>query len=255
LQDLQNELNKCVFRCGIISVGQTLIISFLIVTLTLLKQHIIMSKRLTKKDRPSPINQEIIIPDKEVLISVTDPKGIITEANEVFCEVAGYTQDELIGASHNVIRHPDMPKVMFKIVWDRIMDKENVMAVVKNLAKDGRYYWIVTDFVTKVDANRNILNYTAYRRPVSDKVKDAIIPLYKALCAIEDIAGMEASEKFLADYFEKLGLTYDELIEELIIKNCDKVATLDLGSDPEKSVKKLSKEKKQSFFNKLFGVK
>jgi len=184
-------------------------------------------KRLTKKDQPNPINEEIIIPDNEVLISVTDPKGIIIDANEIFTEISGYGKEELVGTSHNVIRHPDMPKTMFKIVCDHIMDKENVMAVVKNLAKDGKYYWVVTDFVTRVDADRNVVNYTAYRRPVHDKVKQAVIPLYKALCAIEDVAGMQAAEKFLTDYFEERNTNYDEMVEEIIVKNCDKTANLE----------------------------
>jgi len=212
-------------------------------------------KRLTKKDRPTPINEEIIIPDDQVLISITNPKGIITEVNDIFAQVSGYSKDELVGTSHNVIRHPDMPKTMFKIVWDRIIDKENVMAVVKNLAKDGKYYWVVTDFVTKVDENRNIINYTAYRRPVHDKVKQAVIPLYKALCAIEDVAGMEAAEKFLIDYFEERNTNYDEMVEEIIVKNCEKAATLGFGQNPENELKKMSKENKQSIFNKLFGIK
>ena len=211
-------------------------------------------KRLTKKDRPTPINKEIIIPDDQVLISVTNPKGIITEVNEIFSQISGYTEDELVGSSHNVIRHPDMPKIMFKIVWNHIMDKENVMAVVKNLAKDGRYYWVVTDFVTQVDADRNIVNYTAYRRPVHDKVKQAVIPLYKALCAIEDVAGMNAAENFLNDYFEERDTNYDDMVEEIIVKNCDKTAALGFGDHPEKTMKKMSKEKKQSLFNKLFRI-
>ncbi len=212
-------------------------------------------KRLTKKDRPSPINEEIIIPDDQVLISVTDPKGNIIEANDIFIIVSGYSEDELVGSSHNIIRHPDMPKIMFKIVWDHIMDKENVMAVVKNLAKDGKYYWVVTDFVTRVDADRNIINYTAYRRPVHDKVKQAVIPLYKALCAIEDVAGMNAAEKFLNDYFEERDLNYDDMIEDIIVKNCEKVSELGLGNHPDEEFKRMSKEKKQSIFNKLFSIK
>ena len=211
--------------------------------------------RLTKKDRPNPINEEIIIPDDLVLISVTDPQGVITEANEIFTQISGYNEDELIGSSHNVIRHPDMPKIMFKIVWKHIMDKENVMAVVKNLAKDGKYYWVVTDFVTRVDANRNIINYTAYRRPVHDRVKQAVIPLYKALCAIEDVAGMKASERFLTDYFEDRNTNYDDMVEEIIVKNCEKLEDLGFGNHPEEEIKKMSKEKKQSFFNKMFGIK
>ena len=212
-------------------------------------------KKFTKKDRPTPINEEIIIPDEEVLISVTDPKGIIIETNDIFTKISGYSDEELIGSSHNIIRHPDMPKIMFKIVWDHIMDKENVMAVVKNLAKDGKYYWVVTDFVTRVDADRNIINYTAYRRPVHDKVKQAVIPLYKALCAIEDVAGMDSAEKFLNNYFEDRDTNYDDMIEEIIVKNCDKAAVLGFGDNPEVAMKTMSKEKKQSLFNKLFGIK
>ncbi|MCK5678902.1 MAG: PAS domain S-box protein [Flavobacteriaceae bacterium] len=212
-------------------------------------------KKLTKKDRPTPINEEIIIPDEEVLISVTDPKGIIIETNDIFTKISGYSDEELIGSSHNIIRHPDMPKIMFKIVWDHIMDKENVMAVVKNLAKDGKYYWVVTDFVTRVDADRNIINYTAYRRPVHDKVKQAVIPLYKALCAIEDVAGMDSAEKFLNNYFGDRDTNYDDMIEEIIVKNCDKAAVLGFGDNPEVAMKTMSKEKKQSLFNKLFGIK
>jgi PAS domain S-box-containing protein len=214
-----------------------------------------MSKILTKKDRPNPIDEEIVINDEEVLISVTDPKGIITEANEVFCKVAGYSKEELIGSPHNCIRHPDMPRIMFKIVWDHIKDRENVMAVVKNLAKDGRYYWIVTDFVTQVDADRKIINYTAYRRPISDKVKEAIIPLYEALTAIEKIEGMEASEKFLMNYFEKRGLTYDDMIEDIIVNNCHKASILGFGDNPKETLKEMNKEKKKSLFDKLFGIK
>ena len=211
--------------------------------------------RLTKKNRPQQIDEEIIIPDNEVLISVTDPKGIITDANDVFCKVAGYTNEELIGSPHNCIRHPDMPQIMFKIVWDHIKDRENVMAVVKNLAKDGRYYWIVTDFVTQVDADRNIISYTAYRRPIDDKVKEAIIPLYQALTAIEKIEGMDASEKFLKAFFEKRDLTYDDMIEDIIVNNCHKASALGFGDNPKETLKDMNKDKKKSIFDKLFGIK
>ena len=214
-----------------------------------------MNNKLTKKDRPNPINKEIIIADEAVLISVTDPKGIITEANDVFIATSGYSGEELIGASHNVIRHPDMPKVMFKVVWDHIKDRENVMALVKNLAKDGRYYWVLTDFVTKVDANRNIINYTAYRRPVCADVQNAITPLYKALFAIEEVAGMEASEKFLLEYLTNLGMSYDDLVEDIIVKHCKKAAALGFGNQVSEDFTPMPKEKKQSFLTKLFGIK
>jgi hypothetical protein len=69
------------------------------------------------------------------------------------------------------------------------------------------------------------------------------------------VAGIEASEKFLVDYFDKKGMTYDEMIEEIIVKNCDKASSLGFGDYPEEEVKKMSSERKTSFFNKLFGIK
>ncbi len=214
-----------------------------------------MSKILTKKDRPAVIDEEILIPDEEVLISKTDPKGIITYANEVFCKVAGYTEEELVGSPHNCIRHPDMPRIMFEIVWQHIKDRENVMAVVKNLAKDGRYYWVVTDFVTEVNADREVTGYTAYRRPVSDKVIEAITPLYRALTAIEAIDGMEASEKFLVEYFAKRNTNYDDMVEDIIVNNCHKAEILGFGSKPSETLKQMPKAEKKSLFDKLFGIK
>lgn len=214
-----------------------------------------MSNKLTKKDRPAPVNKEILIPDEAVLISVTDPKGIITEVNEVFIETAGYSEEELIGTPHNLIRHPDMPRLMFKIVWEHIKERENVMALVKNLAKDGRYYWILTDFVTEVNANNEVVNYTAYRRPICEDVQKAITPLYKALSAIETVAGIAASEKFLKEYLDNKAMSYDELIEDIIVKHCKKAAALGFGTQISDDFKTFSEDKKKSFFNRLFGIK
>lgn len=210
------------------------------------------AKRLTKRDQPKPIDKAIDIPDDYTLISKTDPKGIITEGNEAFEEISGYSAEELIGSSHNVIRHPDMPKVMFKLVWDRIMDKENILAIIKNLAKDGRYYWVATDFVTRVNADREVLDYTAYRKPVCQEVIDAIEPLYDVLNAIERFSGMEDAEAFLNQYFERHKSNYDDFIETLMIENCNKPEMEDLRKRKLKGV--LSEQERKSFFAKLFGL-
>ena len=207
------------------------------------------------KHKSTPTQLERILPDDKILVSKTDTKGIITYANPVFLDISGYTESELLGQPQNIVRHPDMPQVLFKIVWEHIKDRENVMALVKNLAKDGRYYWILTDFVTKVDADRNIISYTAYRRPVCKEVQEAISPLYKVLCAIEALDGMEASEKFLMDYFDRKKITYDEMVEDIIIMHCKKAAALGFGNQQDEDFKTMTEEKKQSFFKKFFGIK
>ncbi|MEA1918740.1 MAG: PAS domain-containing protein [Campylobacterota bacterium] len=154
---------------------------------------------------------------KKYIVSKTDPKGIIEYGNDYFVEVSGYTESELVGKPHNIIRHPDMPKIVFKLMWDRITKNENIFAVVKNRAKDGEAYWVVTEFEAKVDKLSNqIISYTAFRRAAPDKVIAVIEPIYQKLLEIEKESGMEGSEKYLRGFLEEKGKSYDEFINELI---------------------------------------
>jgi PAS domain S-box-containing protein len=93
-------------------------------------------------ERPIPKDVERPVPEDKFLVSKTDPRGIITYANEVFIEVSGYTEEELIGKPHNIIRHPDMPRTVFKLLWDTIKSGREFWGYVKNMAKDGSYYWV-----------------------------------------------------------------------------------------------------------------
>ena len=167
--------------------------------------------------RPLPKDNEIKLSKKRYIVSKTDPKGIIEYGNDYFVEISGYSEAELIGQPHSIIRHPDMPKIVFKMMWDRIQKGENIMAIVKNLAKDGSYYWVVTEFEAKKDPITNeIISYTAFRKAAPKKAVEAIEPIYKKLLEIEKEGGMEASERYLRGYFEEQGVTYDEMINNLI---------------------------------------
>lgn len=92
--------------------------------------------------RPTPINIESSFYYNELFFSITDSKSTIQFANDVFLRVAKYSTDEILGQYHNLIRHPDMPKAAFKIMWDYLNAKQSVAVYVKNLAKDGSYYWV-----------------------------------------------------------------------------------------------------------------
>ncbi len=167
--------------------------------------------------RPTPVDQEIVLDPKRYIVSKTDTKGIIEYGNDYFVEISGYSDIELVGKPHSIIRHPDMPKIVFKMMWDRIKQGKNIMAIVKNMAKDGRYYWVVTEFEAKRDPITNeIISYTAFRKAAPRKAIEAITPIYKKLIEIEERGGMEASEKYLRGYFEEKGVTYDEMIDELV---------------------------------------
>jgi PAS domain S-box-containing protein len=166
---------------------------------------------------PEPNNKQIHLDPKRYIVSKTDKHGIIEYGNDYFVEISGYTEPELIDQPHSIIRHPDMPKVVFKMMWDRINKAQNIMAVVKNLAKDGSYYWVVTEFQPKVDPITNeIISHTAFRKAAPQKAVDAIAPLYQKLLEIEKEGGMEASEKYLRGLLEEKGVTYDEFIDKLI---------------------------------------
>ncbi|MBA3025638.1 MAG: PAS domain-containing protein [Sulfurimonas sp.] len=167
--------------------------------------------------QPIPIDNEIKLSSKRYIVSKTDAKGIIEYGNDYFVEISGYTEAQLIGQPHSIVRHPDMPKVVFKMMWDRINRGKNIMAVVKNLAKDGSYYWVVTEFEPKIDPITNeILSHTAFRRAAPQKAIDTMIPIYQKLLEIEKTGGMEASEKYLRGFFEDNKTTYDEFIDKLV---------------------------------------
>ena len=166
------------------------------------------------------LDEEITLDPKKYILSKTDQKGIIEYGNEYFVEISGYREDELIGQPHNIIRHPDMPKVVFKLLWKRIQNRENIVAVVKNLAKDGRYYWVMTEFEIKVDKITNeITGYFAYRKAAPRAAIEKIAPLYKKLCDIEKVSGMEGSQKYLAALLEAENKTYDQFIDEVTGRN------------------------------------
>jgi PAS domain S-box-containing protein len=166
-------------------------------------------------ERPTPKNSEIIMDDSHFIVSKTDRKGIITYCNEIFMEMAGYTEDELLGQNHNLIRHPDMPKVAFKLAWDLIQSKKEFFGFVKNLAKDGSYYWVFAHITPDYDSNGNIIGYTSFRRKPSKKGIEALEGVYKLLIEKEKEGGMKAAADFLFQFLEDNNTTYDELILSL----------------------------------------
>lgn len=115
---------------------------------------------------------ETIVPSGELIVSRTDLKGNITYANETFALISGYTQDELIGKPHNIVRHPDMPKSIFKGLWKDLETKGSWNGVVKNKRKDEGFYWVYAE-VSRVFKNGILVEYKSIRTPISfeDKVK------------------------------------------------------------------------------------
>ncbi len=130
------------------------------------------------------LDKEVPYPDGKLIVSRTDTKGVITHANQAFVEMSGYTEAELIGQPHAILRHPDMPAIAFKDVWDTLGQGKKWKGYVKNLRKDGTYYWVFASAVANV-RNGVVVGFTSVRRkPSRDRINECI-PLYAELRAKE----------------------------------------------------------------------
>lgn len=134
-------------------------------------------------DRPTPIDKEYTFNDG-LIISSTDKEGIITYANKKFCEISNYAKSELVGNSHNILRHPDMPKDVYRELWDNLKNEKEWTGVIKNLRKDGKYYWVYS-YITPIKTSGEVIGYTAARRPASPSEIEEILPVYENLLANE----------------------------------------------------------------------
>ena len=123
--------------------------------------------------RPKPVNEEVLF-DGRSLISETDTKGVITFVNRKFVEMSGYSKEEVIGQPHSILRHPDMPKAAFAEMWKVIKTGKIWEGYVKNLRKDGKFYWVVVHIVPKFDDDGNIIGYIASRK-IPDRAKIKLI--------------------------------------------------------------------------------
>lgn len=117
--------------------------------------------------------KEIVLQKDEVIVSETDEKGKILYANDDFCKISGYTKDELIGKPHNIVRHPDMPKAAFKDLWETIKSGKVWQGIVKNLSKDGSYYWVNAKVYPTKSVNGAIKYISVRVKPTEIEIKNA----------------------------------------------------------------------------------
>jgi PAS domain S-box-containing protein len=164
-----------------------------------------------------PTGRECSFGEEELIVSKTDLKGRITYANDVFVQISKYSIDELIGAPHSLIRHPDMPRCVFKLLWDTIEAKREIFAYVLNMARNGDHYWVFAHVTPTFDAQQNIVGYHSNRRkPDPDKVAK-VKGLYQALLAEESRPhnrkdGMQRGHEMLVATLKSAGLEYDEFV-------------------------------------------
>jgi len=162
---------------------------------------------------PVPNNREYTMGENDFIVSKTDTKGKITYCNEIFMQMAKLPEAELLGKPHKIVRHPDMPKVVFKLLWEYIQNGKEIFAYVKNMAADGSYYWVYANVTPSYDANNNIIGYYSVRiKPNQKALNEVIKPLYEKLKALEASGGIAASESYLNKLLQEKGVSYDEFI-------------------------------------------
>ena len=169
------------------------------------------------RHKVQPTGVERSFGEDELIVSKTNLKGHITYANDLFVRLSGYTKQELTGAPHSVIRHPEMPRCVFKMLWDAILAKREIFAYVVNMSKNGDHYWVFAHVTPSFDAQGSVVGYHSNRRK-PDAAQIAKVKLvYADLTAEENRHenrkdGMMSAYAKLAAQLQEKGLSYDEYV-------------------------------------------
>jgi PAS domain S-box-containing protein len=175
---------------------------------------------MSEEARPMT-GRERTFADDEVIVSKTDLKGKIVYANRVFLRLAGMSEKEALGAPHSIVRNPNMPRCVFKLLWDTIQNGKEIFAYVVNRSMNGDHYWVFAHVTPSRDSSGNIIGYHSNRRTPDRRILDqAIVPLYRTLLQEEERHpnrkdGMQSSFNMLVNLLAEKKVGYDEFIFSL----------------------------------------
>ena len=168
------------------------------------------------KDTITPTNVEITVPDDKILVTKTDPEGIISYVNSEFIKLSGYSESELLGKQHNISRHPDMPRVIFKLLWDILKNNREFNGYFKNMSKNGDYYWGFVNVTPIFSIDNELLGYNSIWRQANADKLNYIQNLYHELLEIEQQSsssdGVEEAQFKLDSVLNGREKGYDEFI-------------------------------------------
>ena len=151
----------------------------------------------------------------DFIVSKTDLKGRLTYVNKIFIEMGEYSEKELLGKPHSIVRHPDMPKTVFKFLWDMVQNGDEIFAFVINKTKNGNDYWVFANVTPSLDENGKTIGYYSVRRMPNTEALAIIKPLYSQMLSAEKSGGVEAGVKLLTDILNEKGVDYNEFIISL----------------------------------------
>lgn len=172
-----------------------------------------------KRRKFIPTAVERLIGPDEYIISTADTTGRIISVNDVFVKYSGYSREELLNQQHNIIRHPDMPRAVFWLTWEALLAGEDFYGYVKNLGKDGSFYWVFSHILPEHDSSGEIVGYRSVRRAPRPEAVAAVAKLYDEMLAAERVAGAQASIPagiaVLGRFLGEQGLSYEQLVSRL----------------------------------------
>jgi len=177
------------------------------------------SRKLARAVKPTNVERKFEA--NEIIVSKTDLKGHMTYVNRAFMAISDFDESELLGQPHSMIRHPDMPRCVFKLLWETIQSRKEIFAYVKNMARNGDHYWVFAHVTPSLSATGEILGYHSNRRVPERRVLDGVIvPLYSELSSIESRdadrkKGLERSHERLQALLKEKGVAYDQLVFSL----------------------------------------
>lgn len=164
-----------------------------------------------------PTNREVYFSEEDIIVGKTDLKGKITYANDVFLSIAGYAETEVVGAPHNMIRHPDMPRSVFELLWGDLKAGREIFAYVKNMTKAGDHYWVLAHVTPSRDEAGTIVGYHSNRRVPKRAAVGRVDALYRSMQAAEAAApgpreGLLAGRAVLENALSSAGQPYGSFV-------------------------------------------
>jgi PAS domain S-box-containing protein len=153
--------------------------------------------------------------EHEFIVSKTDLAGKIIYGNQLFIEMSGYSEFELLGSPHNILRNRDMPACVFKYLWETIKEKKEVFAYVVNKTKNDDYYWVMAHVTASLNDHNELIGYHSVRRKPTQKALQQIQPIYQSLLEAERRGGIRAGEEALINFLAQKKVSYDEYILSL----------------------------------------
>lgn len=160
--------------------------------------------------------REILLAPDDLIITKTNPSGHITYANRTFMRIAGYAEHDLLGQPHKLIRHPDMPRGVFRLMWKTLQAGQEFFGIVKNFTSDGNHYWVFANITPDYTADGRLAGYYSVRRQPKRSSIAALVPVYEQMCKLESQSGKadapDVSMAWLLNMLEQKGCSYQQFV-------------------------------------------